>query len=562
MQCPFRCYQASLLIMLGILALFPVHAEAQGGSFGGGGRSGGGTADGDITTYKHILTPGDRGEWNLTVRAGETVIVSVSSTTFDPAAEIVDAAGKVLAQNDDVRPGDQDSLLLYRFPKAGDYKILVKGFKSAAGGQFTLALRRFLPTDLHRRERSATVLGRTRLQWHRFPDIAGETLVVTTRSAVFDPDPQIYAPNGERVSADVRSLNGGRSATLVFRAESAGDYYLRVAPTSDNTGGYAVTVAVARVAPIAIGASTPQQHMEAGGLDLWTFSGQVGDLLRIEAHAGGVIPAVSVNFLPPTAAAGVSTDVSDNGESLVRLPSDPKARGVVLSLLKRSGKYQVEVSQPFGQEMDYTLHLAKEGKVWPATQEISGKLVLGGSEYWAVEGKAGQIVRLAGLAESFDIHLELYNPRGERFDVNDDGDGNRNALLTDLLKESGRYLVRVSAFGDGGSGAYRLMRRPDPTRPLPIGGRIEGNLGTGSSDVWSFRGKAGQTVILSVRSQDFDPHATVFGPDAIEVASDTSNRDGADSLLTIHLPLDGVYSIWIAARGAGGKYIIRLIDAD
>jgi hypothetical protein len=558
-----RCFAFRVkLVLVGIMAVVSSNACAQGGGFGGGGRGGGGVAEGDLTTYRHILTPGDRGEWTLTVRAGETVLVSVSSTSFDPAAEIVDAAGKVVAQNDDVRAGDQDALILYRFPAAGDYKILVKGFKSAAGGQFTLALRRFLPTDLRRGERTATVLGKTRLQWHRFSAKIGETLVVTTRSAVFDPDAQLYAPNGERLPVEVRASNGGRMATQVFRAESSGDYHLRVAPSSDLVGGYAVTVATARVAPIMLGGTTPQRHLDAGGLDLWTFAGTVGDLIRIEAQSVGVNASVGLNFLPPTAKVGGATTLVEAEDNPVRLPSDPKGRGVMVMLLKRTGSYQVEVSQPAGQEMDYTLRLVQDVKPWPANQEISATLPLGGSEYWAVEGKAGQIVRLAGMAVPFDIHLDLYTPRGERIEVNDDGDGDRNALLTELLKETGRYLLRVSAFGDGGSGAYKLVRRPDPTRPLQIGSRTEGKLGAGNSDVWSFRGKAGQVVILSIRSQEFDPRATIFGPDTIEVANDAPTRDGTDSLLSIRLPLDGVYTVWIAARGGGGKYIIHLVDAD
>ena len=199
-------YVVSLLLIIGMPALCPSKTVAQGGN-------GGIVAEGDSTTYRHILTPGDRGEWALTVREAETVIVFVTSSTFDPAAEIVDFAGRVLAQNDDVRPGDQDLLILYRFPKAGEYKVLVKGFKSIAGGQYTLTIRRFVPTDLRRGERNATVLGRTHLQWHRFSAVAGETLVVTTRSAVFDPDPQIYAPNGERVATDTRTWNVGRTAS-------------------------------------------------------------------------------------------------------------------------------------------------------------------------------------------------------------------------------------------------------------------------------------------------------------------------------------------------------------
>jgi len=545
----------SVVTLLALFALWPGMAGAQQGS-------GGVLKEGDSTSYRHILSPGDRGEWPLTVRAGEAIIVSVTSTSFDPAVEILDAAGRVLAQNDDVHPGDQDALILYRFTTAGEYKVNVKGFKSAAGGQYVLTLRRFLPTDLRRGERNATVLGNTHLQWHRFSAMANETLVVTTRSAVFNPEPQVFASNGERINADTRSWNGGRAATQVFRAEGAGDYYLRVSPNGNDSGGYTVTVAAARVAPITLGTATPKRRLEAGGLDLWTFTGKAGELLRVEALTGGPGASVALNFVPPATKEGAVTATADNGDSLVQLPSDPKAHGAMVALLKRPGTYQVEVSQPLGQEMEYTLKMVSDVKPWTANQEITDRLALGNSDYWAIEGKAGQIVRLAGLAESFDLMLELYNPRGERIDTNDDGDSGHNALLTDLLKESGRYLLRVCTYGNGGSGPYRLIRRPDPTRPLPIGGRIEGNLGIGSSDVWSVRGKAGQTIILSVRSQDFDPHATVFGPDAIEVASDASNRESSDSLLSIHLPLDGVYTIWISARGGGGKYIIRLVDAD
>ncbi|HLK58643.1 MAG TPA: PPC domain-containing protein [Chthonomonadaceae bacterium] len=562
--CKVRGY--CILTALALLALLPGPGWAQGGQGGGfgGGRGGGGlpeVREGDIATYKHILTPGDRGEWPLTIKAGETVIVFVTSDTFDPAAEIVDAAGKVLAQNDDVHPGDQDSLILYRFPAAGQYKILVKGFKSVAGGQYSLTLRRFLPTDLRRGERNATVLGRNHLQWHRFSATAGETLVVTGRSAIFNPNMEIYAPNGEQITADRRSLNGGRTESSVFRAETKGDYYLRIA-SGNNTGGYAVTVAAARVAPIAIGAVSPNRHLDAGGLDLWTFNGTAGDLLHVQARAGSTGVSVAIKYLPPAAKEGAPADAAPAGEDLVRLPSDPKGRGELIALLRSAGSYQVEVSQPLGLEAEYTLSVERDVKPWAAGADLNSKLVLGGSDYWAIEGKAGQVVRLAGLAEPFDITLELYNPRGERIEANDDGDGGRNALLTALLKETGRYLLRVSAFGDGGSGPYRLVRRPDPTRPIQIGARVEENLGTGSSDIWSFRGKAGQAVILSVRSQDFGSRVTVFGPDAIEVASDESGREGDNCLFSIRLPLDGVYTIWVSAPSAGGKYVIHLVDAD
>jgi len=552
-------------LILASLLLIPYSALSQGGQGGFAGGAAGRTAEvreGDAASYQHILTPGDRGEWPISARAGETIIVFVSSTTFDPAAQIVDAAGKVLAENDDIRPGVQDSLLLYRFPAAGEYKILVKGFKSAAGGRYTLTLRRFISTDLHKAERNVAVLGRTRAHWHRFAADAGETLVVTTRSAVFDPEIEIYAPNGERMDAPTRGLSGGRAVSSVFRATQKGDYYLRVASGRDVTGGYAVTVATARVAPLTIGAANPTRRMESGGLDLWRFTATAGEVIRIDASAPGAGTSVALRHLPPAAKAESQVEAAGAEDALAVLPSSPKAAGEMVALVKRTGDYQVEVSQPLGLEVEYTLATYRAAKPWTAGSDPSGKLTIGGSDYWVIEGKAGQIVKMEGTADPFDIALDLFNPQGERVDSNDDGAGGRNSLITALLKESGKYLVRVHSFGDGGGGSYRLQRKPDPVHAIKVGARTEGSIGTGGSDIWSFEGKSGQTVILSVRSKDFDPHVVVFGPDAIEVANDENGREGTDSLISVRLPLKGAYTIWVSSGISGGKYVVRVVDGD
>ena len=550
---------SKLVISLSAMCiLFPLSAARAQGGMGG---SLGAQNVGDSNSYKHILTPGDRGEWPLSVSAGETVIVFVTSSSFDPAAQIVGAAGKVLAENDDVRPGDQDSLILYRFVTAGDYKILVKGFKSAAGGQYTLTVRRFKPIDIKRDERNAIIMNKRRVQWHRFAAAAGETLVVTARSAVFGPDTEIYAPNGEQVERENRSYNGNHTSTSVFRAETKGDYYLRVTPDNGSNGGYAVTVAPAHVAALSLGIRT-ERRLAAGGLDLWTFEGKAGDLIHVEASSQGPALAVSLKRLSQGEKASQSSEAGGNNEGPVMLPVDPKNHGELNALLRSKGRYQVEVAQSNGTPVDYNVVAAPAARAWNGQLEAAGKLNIGGTDYWEFDGKAGQIIRIAGNSVTFDIVLELYNSRGERVEINDDGGGEHNALLTGLLKQTGHFLVRVSSLGNGGSGTYQLFKKPDPTKPILVGSRTEGRLGSGSSDVWSFTGKAGQTVILSVRSLDFDAQVTVFGPDAVEVGSDTGDHETSDSLLSLHLPLNGVYTIWVSSRHDGGKYIVHLVDAD
>jgi serine protease Do len=212
--------------------------------------------------------------------------------------------------------------------------------------------------------------------------------------------------------------------------------------------------------------------------------------------------------------------------------------------------------------VSYTLATLQPVKPFTSTAEAGGALALGGSDYWAFDGRAGQILRYEALSEQFDVALQLFNPRGEAIGGDDDGASDRNAMLTALLAEPGRYLLRVYAYGGGGAGSYRLRRINDPVRALAINARVEGRVGTGGEEIWSFEGRAGQVLIVSARSSEFDTRVAVYGPDATEVASDDNNGEGTDSLLSVRLPLDGTYTLWVAAQGGGGSYSLRVIEAQ
>ena len=199
---------------------------------------------------------------------------------------------------------------------------------------------------------------------------------------------------------------------------------------------------------------------------------------------------------------------------------------------------------------------------WDSAADTNATLAVGNSDYWSLAGKPGQIIRLESLADLFDVEIELYNPRGEAVAGNDDGAGGRNALLTVLMTEAGKYLLRVHASGDGGGGAYRLRKLPDPVRPIKVGEKSGGNLGAGTSEIWSFTGRPGQAILLSVRSADFDVSVRLFGPDGIEVASDDDGGDGSNSLLSTELPVAGTYTVWVIPKQGSGKYSFRILDAD
>ena len=202
-----------------------------GGGFGGSGVVG----PNDTVSARHILTPGERGEWDIEVKDGESFIITAESTVFDPVIEIVDARESVLAENDDVAPGDQRAQVLYRFPTAGKYKVLVKSFQSKAGGQYQFTLRRFVSVNA---PPGTTVVPRTGLgpnPWFRFSATKGQPVLVTI-DGTLDSELEFYAPNGEEFDVNENYTD---SSQRLFVPTVDGRYTVWVRGASTG-GGYAL----------------------------------------------------------------------------------------------------------------------------------------------------------------------------------------------------------------------------------------------------------------------------------------------------------------------------------
>jgi hypothetical protein len=253
-------------VMLGLADLRTCRAQGAGG-----GR----IRQQDTFTSSNLLNPGTHDDWPLAARDGETLIISVSSQDFDPAVELVGPNGQVVAKNDDVRQGEKDSLLLARPTMGGDYQVRVMSSDGATGGRYELMVRRFIATDLPIGSRTTGTLGRSLAHWHRFRAELGQTLVITARAASFVPLTQVFAPNGEQIGAIADGAGRQDTARAIFLADQAGMYLARIAPTQggDPRASYAVTAALGRVFPTAIGDPNPDRRLDAGGLDLWNFRG-------------------------------------------------------------------------------------------------------------------------------------------------------------------------------------------------------------------------------------------------------------------------------------------------
>ena len=84
---------------------------------------------------------------------------------------------------------------------------------------------------------------------------------------------------------------------------------------------------------------------------------------------------------------------------------------------------------------------------------------------YVVSLQAGDHIVIDLLSDSFDTIVTLIAPNGMTIGENDDGpDGTTNSLLFARITEGGNYIVRVRAFGEGGTGTFNLK----VTRMRPI----------------------------------------------------------------------------------------------
>ncbi len=84
---------------------------------------------------------------------------------------------------------------------------------------------------------------------------------------------------------------------------------------------------------------------------------------------------------------------------------------------------------------------------------------------YVIQLQRGDQVAIDLTSDEFDSVVLLLGADGATIAENDDGpDGSTNSLLFSRITETGRYIIRVRAFGETGGGGFRL----NVTRLRPV----------------------------------------------------------------------------------------------
>ena len=197
--------------------------------------------------------------WDFDGRAGQDVTLELRSSAFDTYLELRDPAGAVVAENDDGLGEGTDSFIAARLPRAGRYRVIVRGYGDGTStGLYELALGeasqaarpgqvreiRIGETAMGRLEPGDSVLGdSTYADVLTFRPPTSGRVTILLRSSDFDAYLLLQDADGHTLASDDDG-GTGTDAQLTY-AVVAGRSYRLVANSYGAervTGAYRLTV--------------------------------------------------------------------------------------------------------------------------------------------------------------------------------------------------------------------------------------------------------------------------------------------------------------------------------
>lgn len=185
-------------------------------------------------------------------------------------------------------------------------------------------------------------------------------------------------------------------------------------------------------------------------------------------------------------------------------------------------------------------------------------------DLYSFEGKAGQQITIEMKSQEIDPYLILLGPNQREIAQDNDGAGSKNARITVRLPADGTYTLLANSNQARQSGAYTLeLKASAATSPSRAILEEQGALVAGGpvlpSDKslyreYTFEGRSGQSVNISLESTEFDPYVALFGPNGRLVAENDDESDSTkNAFLSVTLPATGRYRVIVNAYDSSGK---------
>jgi hypothetical protein len=231
-------------------------------------------------------------------------------------------------------------------------------------------------------------------------------------------------------------------------------------------------------------------------------------------------------------------------------------------------------------------------------QSVSGELTAAdptlddGSHYdvWRFAAVAHHRYRVTLHSDDFDAYLSVGTNTTDgchECQSDDDGGGGTNARVDFTRHEDGTYEIRANSYDAEQLGRYTLALEDEGVvhgggddgaapagTPIALGQAVTGELARGDrkvgisyQDTWTYQGRAGEILVVTLRSEDFDAYLQAGHYEAgecEELAHNNNGGGGRDARLTVTLVEDGAYHLHVSSadQGGTGAYTLLVESVD
>jgi hypothetical protein len=322
------------------------------------------------------------------------------------------------------------------------------------------------------------------------------------------------------------------------------------------------------------GAETPGT-LAANATNSYTFNATNGDSIVLRVGAPVMNPRL-VLLNPASAVIGLAgSGVSGAHEAYLPVSAT------------NTGTFTVQVSSIFaGGSGSYVLRLAKipgdfvvspgdEGGALANGTLNSGTNSLGDLDMWSFYATNGDTILLRMGAPVFNPRIDLYGPCGKLLAT--DGSGAaaaHDSSISVQATNSGTFTVLTSSFNNSGTGNYllNLAKIPglyaisigDEGGPLVNGLLNSASNSLGDLDMWTFNANSGDSIVLRMGGNPFNPWIRLYNPSGVLVGSGGNGASGyVDVDVAVQATNTGTYTVVTSSFiGDGtGNYFLTLAKA-
>lgn len=500
-------------------------------------------ADLETQTQSLILTPGQPAEIEFEAEPNDVVIASVDSQLFDPALKLITESGEVLIENDDRTLGDQSPQILKRLTHKGKYKFIVTGYKGAAGGRFSIHIRRFNAPVVPTPRESYDFIDE-RADWKTIElkkDTPTTVGIYGSRATV----PSGFDQNGFPLDNrnDAHSFESGGRCTFTSPIDQ--EIYIQI----PRRGYRSFTI---DAIPIKF-ENIELNQVVKGSLyrsesTHYLFDANAGDLLRFQTGPGR--SGFQVQLKP------VSLKNEKPGVSHTYLPGKEKHSNQLTFFIKEPGQYEAIIAHSEFRDKNFELSVSHIAKEWINNQPQT--LTVGDNSYYKLNLGLGQLIDLTMSSTVFDLDFALYTPDGSQLVEIDDTGDSTDAKFQFLVTVPGTYYARIGSHGRGGGGEFNLSKSVHLPEKFQNNGQL--TINTERPKLINIEFEKGKLAYYRLESNSPELSVQLYQPNGNRHSISALREPSGSMILQVNPELTGNFLLVVRCNSGEAKFSLKKID--